>query len=93
MARRGRKSNYDKLKELDPDFVETTLGMQKDELKNKIVDITKYQMEILDAKTKDLDLISLVEQTKIAGEVYRTNLKAIRLKLNYLIELLKEKGA
>jgi hypothetical protein len=94
MARKkGRKTSYDKLKEIDPNFIEVTMGLQQDGLKNKIVDLTKYQMEILDAKKNDLDLQRIVEQKSVAEEVYKTSLGAIKLKLNFLVELLKEKGS
>ena len=94
MARgRRSKSAYDKLKALDPDFVEVTLGLQGPDLKNKIIDLAKYQKEILEAKAQDMDLKRIIEQKSVAEEVYKTNLSAIKLKVNYLLDLLKEKGA
>lgn len=93
--KRGRKakSNFDKLKELDPMFLESVDGLSDTEsLKTKIIDLTKYQIELLVAKKDDIDLQRIAEQKKVAEETYSIPLKGNKLKIGYLVELLQSKG-
>jgi len=94
MARRGRKikSTYDKLKDVDPQFLEAMQGMQPEGLKQKIVDLTKYQIETSEAKKNDPDLQKITEMKSVAEESYRSALGAIKLKLKFIVETLQSKG-
>ena len=94
MARRARKSKstYDKLKEIDPQFLENIQSAAKENLDGKIVELTKYQEEISEAKKADPDLQRLQEQVRFANAGYRETQGAIKLKIKYVVELLKSKG-
>jgi hypothetical protein len=81
-----------KVQREDPAFIDEVMSMTSDQLKDKIVSLARNQEEILTAKEKDMDLLSLSEQLKTAKETYSLPLKAIKLKVKYLVEMLEAKG-
>ena len=93
MARGKRKSTEQKLRELDPNFLDELQNLDTEGLTKKLVTLVKYQEEINLAKKDDIDLQRILEQKRVAEEVYRTNLGALKLKVSFVIKRLKEKGA
>ena len=89
---RGPKTLTDKVRDIDPDFILAVESFSAEALKTKIVDLTKYQIELLDAKKEDTDLNRILEQKRVAEETYTIPVKGNKLKVNYLVELLKAKG-
>lgn len=89
---RKAKSTYDKLKELDPQFLEATESLDVEHLDAKIVELTKYQLQVTEAKKEDPDLQRILEEKRTAEEGYRQSLGGNRLKIKYIVELLKSKG-
>jgi len=81
-----------KIQKEDPAFIDEVMSMTADQLKDKVISLTRHQEEILNAKEKDTDLLSMQEQLKTAKETYSLPLKAIKLKVKYLIEMLESKG-
>lgn len=86
------KTVYDKVKDLDPSFAEEVSTMTDSDLKEKVVVLTKYSMEIEEAKKDDQDLASLKEQLKTANQTYTEPLKANKLKRQLILDVLKSRG-
>ena len=86
------KTAYDRVKELDPSFAEEVNTMTDSDLKEKVVVLTKYSMEIEEARKDDQDLASLKEQVKVANQTYSEPLKANKLKRQLILDVLKSRG-
>lgn len=95
MAKRGRakKSLSDKVNEIDPNFLEASQSLTIEQLKNRIVELSKYELAVLSAKKEDLDLQRIQESLAVANEGYKTAVKGTKVKVAYLHELLSSKGA
>lgn len=89
---RKRQSLEDKLKDLDPNFLDELQSLDSVGLTDKLVKLVKYQEEINQAKKDDIDLQRIIEQKRVAEEVYKTNLQALKLKVSFIVKRLKEKG-
>lgn len=86
------KTTFDKVKDLDPNFAEEVNTMTDSDLKEKVVTLTKYSMEIEEARKDDQDLASLKEQLKTANQTYTEPLKANKLKRQLILDVLKSRG-
>lgn len=91
-SRKGPKTLYDLVKEVDPDFASEVYALSPEQLDAKLVTMAKTQTEIEDAKSKDMDLKSKQEQAKEAGKVYSTQFKALKLKRKFIFQVLQERG-
>ena len=91
---KGRKSKtlHDKLKEVDPQFLDNVMALDGGRMGDKIIELAKYQNEIEEARKEDLDLNRILDQKKVAEEVYVQGLKVNKMKIKYLVESLKAKG-
>ncbi|NBP13503.1 hypothetical protein EBU95_03775 [bacterium] len=89
---KGKKTVFDKVKDLDPSFAEEVSTMTDLDLKEKVVTLTKYSMEIEEARQDDQDLASLKEQLKVANQTYSEPLKANKLKRQLILDVLKSRG-
>ncbi len=92
-AKREKKSFESKVRDLDEHFVEEVLALTPEQLGNKLIGLTKYQIELQDEKENDEDLQSLKEQVAEAGKVYSEGFKAIKMKQKYIFNLLTNQGA
>lgn len=94
MARKpkGPVTLYDKVNKLDPAFASEVYSLTDDLLKSKLVDLAKYEEEMLDAKEKDPDLAEARQRLKTANESYREPLKANKLKRKLLLQVMAERG-
>lgn len=86
------KTVFDKVKDLDPNFAEEVNTMTDSDLKEKVVTLTKYSIEIEEARKEDQDLASLKEQLKTANQTYTEPLKANKLKRQLILDVLKNRG-
>ena len=86
------KTVFDKVKDLDPDFAQEVNTMTDTDLKEKVIVLTKYSMEIEEARKEDQDLASLKEQLKTANQTYTEPLKANKLKRQLILDVLKNRG-
>lgn len=86
------KTVFDKVKDLDPDFAQEVNTMTDVDLKEKVIVLTKYSMEIEEARKDDQDLASLKEQLKTANQTYTEPLKANKLKRQLILDVLKSRG-
>ena len=95
MAKQKRKEPLTlrgKLHKVDPHFVEEVEALQSEGLNSKLAALAKYQQEVIDAQKNDPDIEKHAELLKNAKETYTTPLKASRLKIKFVYDLLKEKG-
>lgn len=81
-----------KLHKVDSFFVEEVEAMDAEKLDTRLANLAKYQQEVMDAQSNDIDIQKHQELLKNAKETYSGPLKASRLKMKFVYELLKEKG-
>ncbi len=91
-APRKAKTTYDKVNELDPNFTSEVYSLRDDQLNEKLASMAKHRAEIEEAKSEDVELKSLRESLKVAGETYSEPLKGIKLKTKLIVEILKDRG-
>lgn len=91
-AKRGPKTLFDKVKEIDPYFAEEVYSATDDKLNEKLSTIAKEMTTNEIARDNDLDLKRLKEQARVAGETYSVPLKACKLKRQFIYNILKERG-
>lgn len=90
--KRRRKSLEEKINDLDQFFIESLQGSQSDDLKNKLVDLDRYEGDLINQKEDDEDLKQKQEIAKEAGKVYSEGFKAIKLKRQYILRMLSDQG-
>lgn len=86
------QTTYDKVKALDPSFVEEVFTLTTEALKERSLGLTKESLELEKARSEDQDLKSLKEQVSEAGAIYRDGLSGNRLKQRLIVEILNERG-
>ena len=94
MAKKGKtaKTLFDKVKELDPTFIEEVYSQSGDALKDRVLALTREEQEIETAKQADSSIPAIKEELKAANETYSIPLKAIKMKRRLIMEILGEKG-
>ena len=91
-APRGPKTLFDKVKDIDPSFLEEVYVLSEEQLKAKLVGILSEQTRLEKAKEDDKDLQQKQEQARVAGETYSIPFKAIKLKRQMIFKVLEERG-
>ena len=89
----AKKTLEDKIRDIDQFFMESVEGNTSDELKKKLISLDSYEGELSQTKEDDEDLKDKMELAKEAGAVYRDGFKAIKLKRQLLLRMLKDQGA
>lgn len=89
---RAKKSNKEKVQAEYPDFVEETQGLTIDQLEKKIGVYAKEQEKAVKFKEEDTALNDAKEQVKELSGPHRDVAKALKLKIRFMCELVKEKG-
>lgn len=92
MAPKGKKSLYDQVNALDAAFASQVFAMSDDALRNKLIELAKYEEELLNAKEQDPDLSSARQALQTALSAYSQPLKASRLKRKLILQILTERG-
>jgi hypothetical protein len=97
MGRRGRmprgpKSLIDKVRDIDPTFADEAYSLSDDDIKAKMLTMAKHRSEIEAAKKTDSDLKSKQMEVREANKTYSEPLKAIKLKTDLSLEILKDRG-
>jgi hypothetical protein len=85
---RSKKTLADKVRDLAPEFADAALIMSDDQLKDKLVEMAKYDEELEEAKKNDLDLQEKKAVYDAAKESYTEPLKANRIKRKFILEIL-----
>lgn len=75
-----------------PEFVGTVASLSLDELEKRISTYAKESEAVETAKSNDAALNEAKDQVSEMGAPYRDAKKAIRMKIRYLIEMVKESG-
>lgn len=91
-ARRGPKSLFDKIKEIDAEWPEGLVSATDETLNAKLSELAKSQTQIEEERAADTDLKALQEQAKHAASGYNERTTACKLKRRYIYGLLKERG-
>lgn len=91
-ARKGPKSLYDLVKDIDPTFANEIYAMTDSQLNEKLSEMSKHKSELEEAQKEDQDLQSLREQVRVANETYVTSFKALKLKRKLICKTLQERG-
>lgn len=91
-TKKGPKTLWDKVNDVDPIFAGEIYAASDDAIKDKLVQMASHQADIEEAKSKDSDIERLKEELKTANQTYSVPLKAIRLKRALSVQVLKERG-
>ena len=89
---RPKKSTKEKVQKEYPEFASEVDSLQLADLEKKISTYAKEEEKVAQAREEDSELNALSEQKAELEGPYRDAKKAIRLKIKYLIELVKDKG-
>lgn len=88
MKRRKAKS----FEEKNPEFVSEVVGLAVSDLEKRISSLAKGIKEIEDTEKADSDLQEAKAKVKEFKAPYNDSKKDAKAKLNYVINLIKEKG-
>lgn len=83
------KDPFDALPE---DFKDAMASASPELIKDTIAKVAMADADLRKAQEEDEDLASKKEQVKFASEPYREGFKMNRLKINYLKQVLEDKG-
>ena len=87
----AKKTTFEQLKELDPQFANEIMKMPSDSMLQRLVSLLEDKEMLIEAQKKDPDIQSLSEELKTTKETYSIPKKAINLKVKYIIESLAAK--
>ena len=87
-----KKSLFEQLKEISPEFAESVVKLDNASLKNKLADLSIADSEIDEAMKEDQDLQKAKTAYDVAKEGYADITAANKLKRKYLIRLLKDRS-
>jgi hypothetical protein len=91
-AKKGPKTLFDKVKEIDPTFVDEVYMSTDDKLDARLSQIAKDMTTFENQRDADMDIKSLKEQLKTANETYSLPLNALKLKRKLVYKILEERG-
>lgn len=91
-ARKGPKSLWDKVNDVDHDFAVAANTMTEEQLKNAIVEMTNEDERSAKAKEEDDDLKHAREELGECNKTYSIPAKKNRLKKQLAIETLQGRG-
>jgi len=86
------RSKKDPFADLDQDFKDEINAASKEQIRDKIAQISLNDAALEEAKELDLDLAQKKEAAKEAGAVYREGKKMNKLRRKYARIMLGEKG-
>ena len=92
MSKRVRKCS-DPFEGLETEFKDAIAGMSPEDINKRISDVAKNQEENLKLMKEDQDLSEKKELAKEAAAQYREASKSNRLKIQYCVRVLGDKGA
>lgn len=85
---RAKKTLADKVRDISPEFADAAPNMTNAQLKDKLVEMAKFDEELEEAKKNDGDLAERKAAYDAAKESYTEPLKANRVKRKYVLEIL-----
>ena len=88
MAKRGRKA-----KDIVSDeFKNAVASASDDDLKSKIVNLSKNEEDVLKTRFEDSQLNDAKELAKELGAPYADSLKEVKARRRYVLKVLQERG-
>lgn len=84
----GRKKSDN----LTDEFKNVVASASTEELKTKVVNLSKYEMDTLKAKNEDVALGDALALAKELAAPYRDTLKGLRAQRNHVLRTLEERG-
>jgi len=91
-ARKGPKTLWDKVKDIDETFAQEVYSATDENLRNRLSTIAIQMTLNENEMEKDQDLKSLREQAKQAAKTYTEPLAALKLKRKLCYKILEERG-
>lgn len=93
MAKDGKKMDFrQKVSKEFPEFVEVVDGMSLEELDGRLLSLAKHQEEVSEALAQHEEINRLKERLKELKADFTDTQKALRIKMKYIHQLMKEKG-
>jgi hypothetical protein len=92
MGKRGRPAKTDKFQDLDNEFKDAVAAMATEDINKKISDVAKNQEAVDEAKKADPQLAEAKEAVKVAGAGYKEATKMNRLRIQYAMRVLGDRG-
>lgn len=92
MSRFKVKVKKDKFSDLPDEFKDAVHGASREEIDHRIAEIAKSTEELLMSQERDVDYQDKKAAFKEAGAIYRDGKKANRLKIQYCLQVLGDKG-
>lgn len=86
------KAEKDPFIDVPEEFKDAVMGMNVEEIKQRIAKVALDQVELMKMKKEDEDLIKQRELYKEAGLVYREGTKLNRVKIEYCKMMIDSKG-
>lgn len=90
--RKGPKTLEEKVNDVDEYFAEEIRSATPEFIKEKLFKMDEYEVQLSKAKEEDEDLKMKRDALKVANQTYSVPLKAIKLKREFALQVLKEKG-
>lgn len=90
---KNQKTLLEQIDTLDPQFAETVLGLNAQELKNRIASLASQLQESETHREENAALQQAKDEVKELSGGYNDVRKAVKLKTKYIISLLNEKGS
>jgi hypothetical protein len=91
-ARKGPKTLFDKVKEIDEGFTDSIYSATDEKLNERLAQLAKTATTFENEREKDQDLKSLKAQATEMGKTYSIPLTACRLKRKLIYEILEGRG-
>ena len=86
------KEEKDKFDALEQDWRDAIQGMKAEEIVEKVAQIALEHSALMKAKKEDQDLAEKKEQYSAASEIYRSNTKMSKLRIDYCKSILDAMG-
>jgi molecular chaperone GrpE (heat shock protein) len=93
MTKESRKLDFkQKVAKEFPEFVSVVDGMSLEELDQRLLSLAKHQEEVAEALAQHEEINRLKEQLKELKADFTDTQKALKMKMKYIHQLMKEKG-
>jgi hypothetical protein len=93
MTKESRKLDFkQKVAKEFPEFVSVVDGMSLEELDQRLLSLAKHQEEVAEALAQHEEINRLKERLKELKADFTDTQKALKMKMKYIHQLIKEKG-
>jgi outer membrane receptor for ferric coprogen and ferric-rhodotorulic acid len=88
----AKTKQYKRFKNIDEDWRQEQMGATTEELFSRITKVAMSDFQLGMAQKFDEDLSKLKEQVKVASEPYTEGKKANKIRMEFLIQVLEDRG-